>query len=244
MWSFFELLWQSELWALAVAVGWVWGHGLVPSDSRRVVWGLDSFWGWGCSSWKGSLLPEWWWWHSPGSSQILNPGARTVCTEEPWLPGVSRSSAGEAVLRPAGLAELWTSRTEGNSIETCLYFSLPLSPSPSPCFVFAEKPTLNPQANRHCIFRTRSETSKDLVLSANAPTPNSCLISLCSPLVPAHRITNVYMLGVVGTYHLIFGICYWTFSERIPTLPCGLLHYPFWGALLVKLACWYWVHIL
>ena len=121
------------------------------------------------------------------------------------------------MLGPGEVAELWTSRTEGNSIETCLYFSLPLSSSPS--FVSAEKPTLNPQANRHCIFMTRSETSKDPVLSADAPIPKSCLISLCSPLVPAHRITNVYMLGVVGTYHLIFGICHWTFSERIPRCP-------------------------
>lgn len=134
----------------------------------------------------------------PGLSVLRNPGFQS-------LPC---SLAGVAVLGPGGLAEVWASRTEGNSIETCLYFSFPLSPSPAPSFVSAEKPTLNPQATRHCIFKTRSETSKDPVLSADAPTPNSCLISLCSPPVPAHRITNVYMLGVVGTYHLIFGICY------------------------------------
>lgn len=90
MWSFFELLWQSELWALAMAVGV--GVGARPCSIRLREW--CEVWmcvsGWGCPSVEGEppcqnggdgIRQE-----APRSS-TLEPGLAAL--EEPWLPGLS-----------------------------------------------------------------------------------------------------------------------------------------------------------
>lgn len=79
-------LWWSELRALAVAVGVGRGHGLVPSDSRRVVSGLDSFWGGDAPHGREASYQNGGDGIHQEAAQILHPGARPVCTEEPWLP--------------------------------------------------------------------------------------------------------------------------------------------------------------
>lgn len=207
MWSFFELLWQSELWALAMAVGrggtalfhqtpgeWceVWtvsGVGMLLMEgeppTRMVVMAFTR------------KLPD----PPPRSQNRLHRG--TLASRGFLVPQQKRQCWVQEGLLNRGLPEPKATPLRPVCISLSFFLALPL-----PALCLQRNRLLNPHANRHCIFRTPSETSKDPVLSADAPTPNSCLNSLCSPLVPAHRITNVYMLGVVGTYHLIFGICY------------------------------------